>query len=536
MRINEKERLNSFVTCFFKFNLEEDNANADRPENIKTLEVSIDPTKFDERLMKRRAAVQDYEENFGSLDFLKSYSSMFELLWYGQLPCTDVRGITSEIKNEMAFIKRCYWKGKKLSCNSIFRKQPTEQGMCCSFNMKKAEEMLRYSRYKESVAFRQSEETQMSFEPDEQPEWYTNQGEPRPEAGVKKGLTVVFDGHSDKLSMGSVSNDILGFKVVVDDSEMFPLVSRTNLVARPGHQNNINLNAMHLEAKDEIRKYAPDRRQCYFPDEFKLQMHTFYSQPNCIFECETQFASKCLATCNEVGQDCDCSAKSNFMDISINSSDICIPWFYPASDEKVQKFCNPWNIRKFQEIMDNQIPREQCGYCLPDCNTTKYQTDIVYSNLRKCDVNNIGGTSILCDLVNDPLNPAPWSNTAITEYQESNATVPWFLKTFQADRTTNASKFSNFRYLGKGLESNALFGSDIKANPTYDAFERDIGIINVFFKDKMILKYTKKNKMSIFEFISQLGGSVGLAMGMSLISVVELIYWMTFRLFGRQEY
>ena len=89
------------------------------PENIKKLEVSIDPTKVEERLVKMQKAVHDYEENFGSLDFEKSYSSLFELLWYGQLPCTDVRGITSEIKNEMAFIKRCYWKGQKLSCNSI---------------------------------------------------------------------------------------------------------------------------------------------------------------------------------------------------------------------------------------------------------------------------------------------------------------------------------------------------------------------------------------------------------------------------------
>ena len=178
---------------FLLLNVEE-NEDDPRPENIKKLEVSIDPTKDKERLIKMTEAVQDYEENFGSLDFVKSYSSLFELLWYGQLPCTDVKGITSEVKNEMSFIKRCYWKGKRLSCNSIFRKQPTEQGMCCSFNMKKAEEMLRYSRYKESVTFRQSEETQMSFEPDEQPEWYRNQDEPRPEAGLNKGLTIIFEG------------------------------------------------------------------------------------------------------------------------------------------------------------------------------------------------------------------------------------------------------------------------------------------------------------------------------------------------------
>ena len=421
-------------------------------------------------MTKKREAVEDYEENYGSLDFVKSYSSLFELLWYGQLPCTDVKGITSEVKNEMAFIKSCYWKGKKLSCNSIFRKQPTEQGMCCSFNMKKAEEMLRSSRYKESVALRQSDETEMSFEPDAPPEWYSNQNEPRPEAGLNKGLTIVFDGHSDKLSMGSVSRNFYGFRVVVDDQDRFPLVSRTKLAVRPGFENNINVNAIQHDAKDEIRKYNPDKRNCYFPDEFDLQMYKYYSQPKCIFECETQFASKCLTTCNEIGQECDCSGKRGFLDTPINSSDVCSPWFYPTKDEKTQKFCNPWNIKKFQEIMDNQIPQHHCDYCLPDCNTTAYTTDIGFSVLRKCDFNSIGGTNILCDLVNDPLNPAPWSNTAISEYLESNATVPWFLKTFEADMSSNASKFSNFRHLGKGMESKALFGSDIKANPIYDPY------------------------------------------------------------------
>ena len=407
--------------------------------------------------------------------------------------------------------------------------------MCCSFNMKKAEEMLRYSRYKESVTFRQYDESQKSFEQDELPSWYTGKDEPRPKAGVNKGLSIIFDGHSDKLSMGSVSNNFNGFKVVVDDRNKFPLVSRTKLVARPGHENNIEIDGVHLDARDEIRKYDPSRRNCYFPDEYELQMHTKYSQPNCIFECETQFASKCLTTCNEAGDECDCGKTETFMNNPVAPSSICSPWFYPASDNKIQKFCNPWNIRKFQEIMENQIPPDHCEHCLPDCNTTLFQTTMTYSNLRKCDVNNIGGNSILCDLVNDPLNPAPWSNLATTEYQESNETLPWFLEIYQKAQSSNASKFSNIRHLGKGKESNALFGSDIKANPTYDAFEKDIGILNVFFGNEKMLKYTMKNQMSIFNFIAQIGGSLGFAMGVSLISFVEIIYWLTFKLFGGYE-
>ena len=137
--------------------------------------------------------------------------------------------------------------------------------------------------------------------------------------------------------------------------------------------------------------------------------------------------------------------------------------------------------------------------------------------------------------MNDPLNTAPWSSTAISEYLESNATIPWFLKTFESDRSSNASQSSNFRYLGKEMESIALFDSDINTNPIYDAYQRDNGIMNVFFGGKMIMKFTKKNQMSIVEFISQIGGSLEFATGVSMISVLELIYWMTFRLFGRQE-
>ena len=103
--------------------------------------------------------------------------------------------------------------------------------------------------------------------------------------------------------------------------------------------------------------------------------------------------------------------------------------------------------------------------------------------------------------MNDPLNTAPWSSTAISEYLESNATIPWFLKTFESDRSSNASQSSNFRYLGKEMESIALFDSDINTNPIYDAYQRDNGIMNVFFGGKMIMTFTKKNQMSIVEFI-----------------------------------
>ena len=93
-------------------------------------------------------------------------------------------------------------------------------------------------------------------------------------------------------------------------------------------------------------------------------------------------------------------------------------------------------------------------------------------------------------------------------------------------------RFPNKRNKTKDADNGAgfVFQSELKENPTYDAFEQDIGIINIFFAKPRILRYVTTNRMSNFDFLSQLGGSVGLAMGISIISFVELVYWFSFRL------
>ena len=84
----------------------------------------------------------------------------------------------------------------------------------------------------------------------------------------------------------------------------------------------------------------------------------------------------------------------------------------------------------------------------------------------------------------------------------------------------------------EGMERSALFKIEMENNPTYDAFERDIGFVNIFFGRGYSTRYIKKNRMSGYDFLSQVGGSVGLAMGISIISLVEILYWFTLRWFN----
>lgn len=505
-----------------------------KPLNIQKLEISLDPEKEEERWKRRREEIKEFDEKFGSIDMKKSYPKLFELLWYGQLPCTDVRGITSRQRDEMSFIKKCYWKNKPINCNSIFQKRPTDQGMCCSFNMEKAENILKKTKYTEAIAAQQAEEAKLGFESDEKPGWYIQQNEPVSEAGRDNGLKLIFDGHSDRLTSSTVVDDFLGFVTVIDANNKFPTVSRSSLISRPGLESSINVRATHQVGLEEIRKYDPLKRNCYFPDEFELNVHKLYSQSNCIFECKTKFAFQCLETCDENGKHCNCHNVSivNTEALNESGSKNCVPWFYPSADENAEKMCNPWHTKTFRNILKEHIPKDACNYCLPDCSTTLYDSTMTYAELRKCDRTNMG-SSMLCDLENQELNPAPWIKIAQEEYKNANEDIPWYLKTSKPPKDKSLNKFSDTRtkIADPSLKSTVLFPSELEETPSYDAFERDIGIVNIYFGSDHTIKYVKKNKMSNYDFLSQIGGSIGLAMGISIISVVEIVYWFTIRFF-----
>jgi hypothetical protein len=388
----------------------------------------------------------------------------------------------------------------------------------------------------------QKEEEENGFDVYEKPQWYVKNAEPKPEAGSNKGLTLIFDRHSDALSPSTVTDNFQGFLTVIDDKNKFPLTSVTSLIARPGHVNHIEISAVKVESLEEIRQYSPEKRSCYFPDEYPLDMHQNYSQPNCLLECKVKFASECMKTCINLNETCDCGNIKkiqnpvSFQGISENT-DTCIPWFYPVPDDKNGKMCNPWNTLKFQNILDEDFQMSMCKHCFPDCTTTVYDTSIAYATFQECDHTNTGA-NMLCDMVNGALNPAPWTYLAQTEYQNAspNESLPWYLETDNQkweDDEGRTLKFPDRRSKSSNAEvlKNALFKSQLKKNPTYNAFEKDIGILKVFFGNAHSAKYIKKNRMSEFEFLSQVGGSIGLAMGISMVSMVELIYWFTLRLF-----
>jgi hypothetical protein len=228
--------------------------------------------------------------------------------------------------------------------------------------------------------------------------------------------------------------------------------------------------------------------------------------------------------------------------VDLKAGNACIPWFYPMQDEETGAFCDPWNTAKFKEIMKNQIPKGLCDKCLPDCSNVEYETTMTSSELQACDGTTTGSTGLLCNLLDGTINPAPWVNTAQNEYIISNQSIPWFLDTTTSKKrilqggnfklvSKKSARFSDKRTRNQ-KEGTDLFPLDIEKSPKYNAFKKDIGIINVFFSKKEVLKFVTKNRMSTADFMYQIGGSLGFVMGVSLISLIEIAYWLCFRALG----
>ena len=469
------------------------------PPGIQKLNTVFDPWKVEDRNAAIREAKFQYDNEFGSMDVAKSYKSLFEILWYSQLPCFDVKNITSEYRDEMSLIKRCYWKGMRIDCPSIFLTRPTDRGMCCTFNMEKAESIFQESKYATMVSQMQNKDSMNSFENHEQPLWYTSAQEPKTQPGQQNGLHLVLDAHTDRVSSGTISDNYRGFITVVDGPDKYPLTTRKSFLVRPGKENYVAINAIRVVAESGVEKVNETKRDCYFTTEYSLGMHKNYSQSNCLLECFIQFARGKMKGENETEK--------------------CTPWFYPVEDKYVTKMCDPWETREFQKWISS-VPDKKCSHCLTDCEGSIYDTRVYTAPFLPCDHTNLG-VNELCDFDNDYMNPHMWAKQVQDEYHFSKGSLPPYISNIPSNIK---------RYVPSPNKTESLTFKDANdANPRYDMFEKDIAIVKFYFDKPTVFQFKRFERLTITGYISQIGGLLGLAMGFSFVSAVEIFYWIFVR-------
>jgi len=464
-----------------------------------TLDLLLDPKLQTSKKKATSQLKKVYKDMFKRLDQTNSFVGVFSNLWYASLPCFDTKGMTAYKDGQKSVLKYCEWKGTQIPCAAMFTKFPTDQGMCCSFNIRGAEEIFKGQTYSKLVSQLQVIDKNASFADSTLPKKYMRNKEPTTLPGRNKGLVLMLDAHTDLLAAGSVDSDYKGFTGLVSPSGSFPFTMQEGFEIRPGHNNIITLTGSKIDADDSLKDLPVNQRKCLFADEnSNMTIHKNFTYSNCIFECALLYAKQKVQEKN-------------------NATYACIPWYFPSADSAIT-VCDPWESVQFFDFMFNDIPDDTCTYCLPDCSTTIYETSITAIPFRRCDSSNVGVSSF-CSLDDTKLpTPTKFGRQVINEYTKSPK--PQFVKNIESCERTYASTLPN----------GDIFTQNQK---TYDAYDEDIAVVQIYFKKSTVFQMGSQPRMTWIDYFSTVGGLMGLVLGMGIVSIIELV-WLCLRLGSRK--
>ena len=160
----------------------------------------------------------------------------------------------------------CQLAGAELN-SDLFRKVPTDTGMCCALNIL---DPLKDSKYQQMVKELQGDGR--------------NEILATSEVGQGNGLRLTLDLHSNTKSFGTLDQDYEAFDVFVGQPAEFPMMKERSLKVQPGREHFIDLSAVVVSTKD-IKDITPEARNCFFADEGDLEFYKSYTFSNCKLEC-----------------------------------------------------------------------------------------------------------------------------------------------------------------------------------------------------------------------------------------------------------
>ena len=451
---------------------------------MEQIDLLFDPVFQEDQNNNEVDMTNKIDDSIKRLDWEKSYQTILSTLWNTGMPCTDQNGLING--NDRSALSYCEWQGLHVPCATIFSTFPSDQGMCCTFNFKAAEDLFLGETYSQLITNIQTL--------DGNSELIAKVGKPATEPGQNKGLLVVLDLHSDILSASSVESETQGFVGLITQGGNFPQRNLGGFDIKPGYKNSLALSASIVSADRELADISPESRNCSFDwENSSLKIFKQYTLSNCIFECNFYYAQRVMS----------------------DRFEPCSPWYFPSSDLS-PKICDPWQAANITEVMSN-VPIDECKHCLSDCDTTIFKTRISTAPLRKCNLNSFRSNSFCNTNANkNSLNSEFLSNWLTYDFDHRFSVQPYFYrKSFQTSQ----------RKIGTSLQNGDVFEI---TNKPYNAFDNDVAMVNIFFKDAYSTKYKRSPRLTWIDYFSSVGGIYGLVIGIGIISFLEM-FWLLVR-------
>ena len=237
------------------------------PENLPAIDVFLNPAKEDFKRSITQRKKNMAKDFFNGSNMKTLYPELFRLLWKSSLPCFK------DDNEEENMLLSCELAGKKIHCSDIFTRVPTDTGICCALNV---DDLLRESEYQNLVKKLQADKPTKRIKSQE---------------GMRNGLKLTLDLHSNTVSFGTVDEQHNTFKMFIGEPAQFPMIQDKSLQVQPGREHFVDLSAK-VVATNDIRHISPEARGCLFTDESHLEFYKSYTFSNCRLECRIKEADK----------------------------------------------------------------------------------------------------------------------------------------------------------------------------------------------------------------------------------------------------
>ena len=253
-------------TCIPPDPLENTSNQISSKPRLPNIDIFLNPEKraYKDFIIRRKKEIA--KNYFEASDMRSLYPELFRALWFSTLPCF-------ESKDKEHMLLSCELAGSKVNCSELFKRVPTDSGICCALNVV---DPLRVSEYQSLIKEMQVDKRTQRV---------------KSQVGRDMGLKLVLDLHSNTVSFGTLNQQHLAFNLFIGQPEEFPMMREKSLQLQPGREHFVDLSATVVSSKD-IKGISPEARECFFRDEGDLEFYKEYAFSNCRLECAIKMTEK----------------------------------------------------------------------------------------------------------------------------------------------------------------------------------------------------------------------------------------------------
>ena len=253
-------------TCIPPDPLDDTSNKISTKPNLPSVDIFLNPEKRvykDSIIGRKKETARNY---FEASEMRSLYPELFRILWFSTLPCF-------ESKDKEHMLLSCELAGLKVNCSELFKRVPTDSGICCALNVV---DPLRVSEYQSLIKEMQAEKRTQKV---------------KSRVGRDMGLKLVLDLHSNTISFGTFGQQHLAFNLFIGQPEEFPMMREKSIQLEPGKEHFVDLSATVVSSKS-IEGISPEARDCFFRDEGDLEFYKEYTFSNCRLECMIKAAEE----------------------------------------------------------------------------------------------------------------------------------------------------------------------------------------------------------------------------------------------------